>query len=110
MEQQYSILMERREICKSKKILKRLYHRWHGMIKNALKLGSILEIGGGSVNLKDFFRMQLVPISYLHHGLMRCWMHTTFPSMMKLSTTSYSLIYCIIWTTRLNSFMRLKKL
>lgn len=55
MQQQYGILMERREIWKSKQILKRLYQRWCLMIESALKPGSILEIGGGSGNLKEFF-------------------------------------------------------
>ncbi|MFO7554967.1 MAG: class I SAM-dependent methyltransferase [Desulfobacterales bacterium] len=49
------ILIERKQIWKSKKILKRLYKRWCQMIESALKPGSILEIGGGSGNLKDFF-------------------------------------------------------
>ena len=54
--QRYSyILNERRQIWKSKKILKRLYHNWYRIIKNALRPGSILEIGGGSGNLKEFF-------------------------------------------------------
>jgi SAM-dependent methyltransferase len=55
MQQQYAILMQRREIWKSKTILKKLYQHWCRMIKGALKPGSILEIGGGSGNLKDFF-------------------------------------------------------
>ena len=55
MQQQYVILMERREIWKSKTILKKLYQHWYQMIAGALKPGSILEIGGGSGNLKEFF-------------------------------------------------------
>ena len=55
MRQQYDILLERRDVWKSKIILKRLYHRWCRMIKSALKPGSILEIGSGSGNLKEFF-------------------------------------------------------
>ena len=55
MQQQYDILLERRDVWKSKIILKRLYHRWCRMIECALKPGSILEIGGGSGNLKEFF-------------------------------------------------------
>jgi SAM-dependent methyltransferase len=54
--QQYSdALNERRQIWKSKKILKKLYHNWYHKIRSALKPGSILEIGGGSGNLKEFF-------------------------------------------------------
>lgn len=49
------ILIERRQIWKSKKILKRLYHKWCGCIAEALKPGNMLELGGGSGNLKDFF-------------------------------------------------------
>ena len=55
MKQQFSVLVVRRERWKSKKILKRLYHNWYRIIKNALRPGSILEIGGGSGNLKEFF-------------------------------------------------------
>ena len=55
MQQQYAILMQRREIWKSKTILQKLYQHWCRMIEGALKPGSILEIGGGSGNLKDFF-------------------------------------------------------
>ncbi len=54
-EQHFHILNERRQIRKSKKILKRLYHHWCRIIRSALKSGSILEIGGGSGNLKEFF-------------------------------------------------------
>lgn len=49
------ILYERKQIWKSKKILKKLYHNWYRIIGNALRPGSILEIGGGSGNLKEFF-------------------------------------------------------
>jgi SAM-dependent methyltransferase len=56
MQKQYSILKERREVWKSKTILKILYQRWCRMIGSALKPGSILEIGGGSGNLKEFFK------------------------------------------------------
>ena len=51
-----NILSERRHIWKSKKILKRLYHNWYRKIGTALRPGSILEIGGGSGNLKEFFK------------------------------------------------------
>jgi len=55
MQQNLHILNERRQIWKSKKILKRLYYNWYRIIGSALKPGSILEIGGGSGNLKEFF-------------------------------------------------------
>lgn len=55
MKQQNTILMERKQIWKSKKILKRLYHNWYRIIGDALRPGSILEIGGGSGNLKELF-------------------------------------------------------
>ena len=53
---QYSdILNKRREVWKSKEILRRLYHKWYGIIGNAINPGAIMEIGGGSGNLKEFF-------------------------------------------------------
>lgn len=55
MQKSYAILTQRREIWRSKAILKKLYYRWYRMIRSALKPGSILEIGGGSGNLKEFF-------------------------------------------------------
>jgi len=55
MQQDFHILNERKQIWKSKKILKRLYHNWYRIIGSALRPGSILEIGGGSGNLKEFF-------------------------------------------------------
>ena len=55
MQQNDHILNERRQIWKSKKILKRLYHNWYRIIRRSLKPSSILEIGGGSGNLKEFF-------------------------------------------------------
>ena len=54
MQQNEHILNERRQIWESKKILKRIYHNWYRMIRSALRPGSILEIGGGSGNLKEF--------------------------------------------------------
>lgn len=56
IQQQTRILMERREIWNRKPILKRLYQHWCHRIESALKPGSILEIGGGSGNLKEFFK------------------------------------------------------
>lgn len=55
MQQDSHILNERKQTWTSKKILKRLYHNWYRIIGSALKPGSILEIGGGSGNLKEFF-------------------------------------------------------
>ena len=55
MQQHSNILNERRQIWKSKKILKRLYHKWYHIIQSAVKPGAILEIGGGSGNLKEYF-------------------------------------------------------
>jgi len=53
---QYSdILNNRREVWRSKEIVRRLYHKWYGIIGDAIKPGTILEIGGGSGNLKEFF-------------------------------------------------------
>ena len=53
---QYSdILNKRREVWKSKEILRMLYHKWYGIIGDAIKPGSTMEIGGGSGNLKEFF-------------------------------------------------------
>lgn len=52
---QYSdMLYKRREVWQSKEIVRRLYHRWYGIIGDAIKPGSTMEIGGGSGNLKDF--------------------------------------------------------
>jgi SAM-dependent methyltransferase len=55
MQQDTHILNERKQIWKSKKVLKRLYYNWYRIIGGALRPGSILEIGGGSGNLKEFF-------------------------------------------------------
>jgi SAM-dependent methyltransferase len=54
MRQDSHILRERKQVWKSKKILKRLYHHWYRIITSVLRPGSILEIGGGSGNLKEF--------------------------------------------------------
>jgi SAM-dependent methyltransferase len=48
------ILAQRREIWTSKPIIQRLYSRWYGHIKKALRPGRTLELGGGSGNLNDF--------------------------------------------------------
>ena len=55
MIQSSHFLEKRRKIWKSKKIIKRLYHKWYHTIKGELKPGSILEAGGGSGNLKEYF-------------------------------------------------------
>jgi len=49
------ILNKRRDVWKSKKILKRLYHNWYHVIQSAIKPGTTLEIGGGSGNFKEYF-------------------------------------------------------
>jgi len=51
----FGIISDRRDIWKSKKILRDLYHRWYRLIGEALKPGVVLELGGGSGNLKEFF-------------------------------------------------------
>ncbi|MFH1293984.1 MAG: class I SAM-dependent methyltransferase [Pseudomonadota bacterium] len=48
------ILAERREIWKSKEVIRRLYYTWYRLIANALRRGKTLELGGGSGNLKEF--------------------------------------------------------
>jgi len=49
------ILAERREIWKSKAVLRKLYLGWCEAIGKALRPGETLELGGGSGNLKEFF-------------------------------------------------------
>jgi len=49
------ILAERREIWKSKAILRKLYLGWCKAIATSLRPGKTLELGGGSGNLKEFF-------------------------------------------------------
>ena len=48
------ILAERRVIWTSKPIVRKLYQKWYGHVKEALRPGKTLELGGGSGNLKDF--------------------------------------------------------
>jgi SAM-dependent methyltransferase len=48
------ILAERREVWRSKPILRMLYEKWCGHIKKALRPGRTLELGGGSGVLKEF--------------------------------------------------------
>ncbi|MBC8433735.1 MAG: class I SAM-dependent methyltransferase [Desulfobacterales bacterium] len=52
--QSLHLLNKRRKIWQSKKIIKTLYHKWYRTIKANLNPGLILEIGGGSGNLKEF--------------------------------------------------------
>lgn len=47
-------LEERRQAWKSKEILRDLYQKWYGLINRWLKPGIVLELGGGSGNLKEF--------------------------------------------------------
>ena len=54
MESPLHLLYQRRKIWKSKKIVQKLYRTWYHTIKEHLKPGVILEIGGGSGNLKEF--------------------------------------------------------
>jgi SAM-dependent methyltransferase len=55
MQRQSHSLMVRKEIWERKIILRKRYQYWCRIIKSALRPGSILEIGGGSGNLKEFF-------------------------------------------------------
>ena len=48
-------LEERRKTWKSKEVLRKLYLKWYKYIAEALKPGKVLELGGGSGNLKEFF-------------------------------------------------------
>jgi SAM-dependent methyltransferase len=50
----HSILAERRKIWDSKPIIRKLYERWYRHIRQALKPGRTLELGGGSGNLREF--------------------------------------------------------
>ncbi|RJR32901.1 MAG: class I SAM-dependent methyltransferase, partial [Desulfobacteraceae bacterium] len=50
-----SILEERREKWKSKEVLRRLYFKWYSLIEEWIKPGVVLELGGGSGNLKEYF-------------------------------------------------------
>jgi len=49
------LLGERRDVWKSKEILRRLYTRWYGRIGQWCSTGRTLELGGGSGHLKEFF-------------------------------------------------------
>ena len=48
------VLSQRREIWAAKPIIRRLYAKWYGLIKEVLKPGRTLELGGGSGNLREF--------------------------------------------------------
>ena len=49
------ILEERRQIWASKEIVRTLYSRWYHIIGDALRPGKMLELGGGSGSLKEYF-------------------------------------------------------
>lgn len=49
------ILEQRRQKWESKEILRRLYSKWYSLMGSWIKPGVILELGGGSGNLKGFF-------------------------------------------------------
>jgi SAM-dependent methyltransferase len=48
------LLEERRSVWKSKEVIRRLYLKWYGLIKECLRPGKTLELGGGSGNLSEF--------------------------------------------------------
>ncbi|RJR38276.1 MAG: class I SAM-dependent methyltransferase [Desulfobacteraceae bacterium] len=50
-----SILEERREKWKTKEVLRRLYFKWYSLIGDWIRPGVVLELGGGSGNLKEYF-------------------------------------------------------
>lgn len=50
-----AILEERRQKWKSKEVLRRLYFKWYSLIGEWVQPGVVLELGGGSGNLKEFF-------------------------------------------------------
>lgn len=50
-----AIIEERRRKWKSKGILRRLYFKWYSLIAEWIRPGVVLEIGGGSGNLKEHF-------------------------------------------------------
>jgi SAM-dependent methyltransferase len=49
------ILEERRQKWKSKEVLRRLYYKWYSLIAEWIRPGVVLELGGGSGNLKEYF-------------------------------------------------------
>lgn len=49
------ILEERRLKWKSKEVLRRLYSKWYSVIGEWIRPGVVLELGGGSGNLKERF-------------------------------------------------------
>jgi SAM-dependent methyltransferase len=48
------ILAERKRVWASKPIIRKLYERWYRHIRQALRPGRTLELGGGSGNLREF--------------------------------------------------------
>lgn len=55
IQSQNDFIQERRRIWRQKPILRRLYSRWYQLIREALRPGRTLELGGGSGNLKEYF-------------------------------------------------------
>ncbi len=53
MQNPEDILAERRWRWTRKAILRKLYFKWYSQITGALRPGTVLELGGGSGNLKD---------------------------------------------------------
>ena len=49
------ILDQRRQIWRSKGVVRGLYRKWYQLIGSALQGGIIVELGGGSGNLKEYF-------------------------------------------------------
>ncbi|MEW6664790.1 MAG: class I SAM-dependent methyltransferase [Thermodesulfobacteriota bacterium] len=50
-----AILEDRRQKWESKEILRRLYSKWYSIIGSWIQPGVVLELGGGSGNLKEYF-------------------------------------------------------
>ena len=63
------ILTQRRRSWRTKPVLRRLYRTWYETIRSALTSGRILEIGGGSGNLKEFIDhawvSDIVPVPWI---------------------------------------------
>ncbi len=48
-------LKQRKVVWESKEVLRRLYSRWYGHIRRWMGPGPVLELGGGSGHLKEYF-------------------------------------------------------